>query len=250
MPRRSPAHRPGPRLARPARCGPCAAQAAPADRPPPPGPGRPPPEPQTSPAPEPQARATPGSLARPEPRATATPPPPRPTTLALVTVLACVTLAAATGAARARRVAGAGPRRRAPRRRRPAGPPAARSAHLPLAAAAVLLLGGAAALPGHAGPGPPDCWAAWPSAALPPALPDQPERHGLRRCQARPRSGRGPRLVRLARAVPGRAPGSVRSGVRARPRPPAPGGAQNRHPVRPVHDRRGADRSAAGGPGR
>ncbi|WP_128818462.1 prepilin peptidase [Streptomyces sp. S063] len=143
----------------PARCGPCAAQAAPADpaTPPTPVPGTPAPEPQTSPAPEPQARATPESAASPapEPRATATPTTPTyaPTTLApLVTVLACVTLAAATGA-RPELVAWlvlapvavllAVVDRRVHRLPDPLT--------LPLAAAAVLLLGGAAALPGHAG---------------------------------------------------------------------------------------------------
>nr|WP_202474277.1 A24 family peptidase [Streptomyces sp. SID5466] len=121
----------------PARCGPCAAPPAP-HAPTVPVPG--------TPVPEPQASTAPGT-------ATRTTPTYAPNTLApLVTVLACVALAAATGA-------------------RPElvgwlvlAPVAVllavvdRRVHrlpdvltLPLAAAAVLLLGGAALLPGHAG---------------------------------------------------------------------------------------------------
>ncbi|MFI1780354.1 prepilin peptidase [Streptomyces rubiginosohelvolus] len=130
----------------PARCAPCAAPAA--RVPEAPAPGAP-----VSETPDP---GTPASEApTPEPRTADTPTTPAyaPTTLApLVTVLACVALAAATGA-------------------RPelvgwlALAPVAvllavvdRRVHrlpdlltLPLAAAAVLLLGGAALLPGHAG---------------------------------------------------------------------------------------------------
>ncbi|MGW4626737.1 prepilin peptidase [Streptomyces rubiginosohelvolus] len=140
----------------PARCAPCAAP--PARVPETPGPGGQAPEAPApvTPASEPPAPETPVSEApAPEPRTTGSPTTPAyaPTTLApLVTVLACVALAAATGA-------------------RPeligwlALAPVAvllavvdRRVHrlpdpltLPLAAAAVLLLGGAALLPGHAG---------------------------------------------------------------------------------------------------
>ncbi|CAH9418330.1 A24 family peptidase [Streptomyces globisporus] len=120
----------------PARCAPCAAPAA--RVPETPGPGAPAseatgPEPQITPAPTPPAYA--------------------PTTLApLVTALACVVLAAATGA----RPELVGWLALAPvavllavvdRRVHRLPDPLT----LPLAAAAVLLLGGAALLPGHAG---------------------------------------------------------------------------------------------------
>ncbi|GGP35238.1 prepilin peptidase [Streptomyces sindenensis] len=138
----------------PARCAPCAAQAVPATPANPATPVNPLPR---MPAPEPQAPPTPESAAppTPEPQATATPTSPAyaPTTLApLVTALACVALAAATGA-RPELVAWlvlapvavllAVVDRRVHRLPDPLT--------LPLAAAAVLLLGGAALLPGHAG---------------------------------------------------------------------------------------------------
>ncbi|MFB8139553.1 prepilin peptidase [Streptomyces parvus] len=137
----------------PARCAPCAAQATPV-------PGTPAPEPQASPAPEapvpespaPGAPETQASPAPPAP-ATAAPPAYAPGALApLVTVLACVALAAATGA----RPELVGWLVLAPvavllavvdRRVHRLPDPLT----LPLAAAAVLLLGGAALLPGHAG---------------------------------------------------------------------------------------------------
>ncbi|MFB7971541.1 prepilin peptidase [Streptomyces rubiginosohelvolus] len=151
----------------PARCAPCAAPAArvpetpaseatapgaPASEAPAPGaPGAP-----ASEAPAPGAPEAPASEApAPEPRATVTPTPPAyaPTALApLVTVLACVALAAATGA----RPELVGWLALAPvavllavvdRRVHRLPDPLT----LPLAAAAVLLLGGAALLPGHAG---------------------------------------------------------------------------------------------------
>ncbi|MFJ2853994.1 prepilin peptidase [Streptomyces rubiginosohelvolus] len=141
----------------PARCAPCAAPAArvpetPASEEPAPGaPGAP-----ASEAPAPGAPETPASEApAPEPRTTVTPTPPAyaPTALApLVTVLACVALAAATGA----RPELVGWLALAPvavllavvdRRVHRLPDPLT----LPLAAAAVLLLGGAALLPGHAG---------------------------------------------------------------------------------------------------
>ncbi|MGW7589256.1 prepilin peptidase [Streptomyces rubiginosohelvolus] len=125
----------------PARCAPCAAPAARV--------------PET-PASEATAPGAPASEApAPEPRATVTPTPPAyaPTALApLVTVLACVALAAATGA----RPELVGWLALAPvavllavvdRRVHRLPDPLT----LPLAAAAVLLLGGAALLPGHAG---------------------------------------------------------------------------------------------------
>ncbi|WP_431788646.1 prepilin peptidase [Streptomyces sp. G9] len=138
----------------PARCAPCAAPAArvpetPASEATAPG----------GPASEAPAPGVPGAPASeapaPEPRATVTPTPPAyaPTTLApLVTVLACVALAAATGA----RPELVGWLALAPvavllavvdRRVHRLPDPLT----LPLAAAAVLLLGGAALLPGHAG---------------------------------------------------------------------------------------------------
>ncbi|MEU5034407.1 A24 family peptidase [Streptomyces rubiginosohelvolus] len=137
----------------PARCAPCAAPAArvpetPASEATAPG----------APASEAPARVpeTPASEApAPEPRTTVTPTPPAyaPTALApLVTVLACVALAAATGA----RPELVGWLALAPvavllavvdRRVHRLPDPLT----LPLAAAAVLLLGGAALLPGHAG---------------------------------------------------------------------------------------------------
>ncbi|MFG2510209.1 prepilin peptidase [Streptomyces rubiginosohelvolus] len=128
----------------PARCAPCAAPAARV--------------PET-PASEAPALGVPGAPASeapaPEPRTTVTPTPTAyaPTTLApLVTVLACVALAAATGA----RPELVGWLALAPvavllavvdRRVHRLPDPLT----LPLAAAAVLLLGGAALLPGHAG---------------------------------------------------------------------------------------------------
>ncbi|MEU0623814.1 prepilin peptidase [Streptomyces rubiginosohelvolus] len=157
----------------PARCAPCAAPAArvpetPASEAPALGaPGAPAseapalgapgaPETPASEAPAPGAPETPASEApAPEPRATVTPTPPdyAPTALApLVTVLACVALAAATGA----RPELVGWLALAPvavllavvdRRVHRLPDPLT----LPLAAAAVLLLGGAALLPGHAG---------------------------------------------------------------------------------------------------
>ncbi|MFC8697328.1 prepilin peptidase [Streptomyces parvus] len=121
----------------PARCGPCAAPPAP--------PAQAVPLPGT-PVPEPQASTAPGT-------ATRTPPTYAPSALApLVTVLACVALAAATGA----RPELVGWLVLAPVAvllavvdRRVHRLPDALT--LPLAAAAVLLLGGAALLPGHAG---------------------------------------------------------------------------------------------------
>ncbi|MGW4175271.1 prepilin peptidase [Streptomyces rubiginosohelvolus] len=150
----------------PARCAPCAAPAARVPETPAseaPAPGAPAseapalvPETPASEAPAPGAPETPASEApAPEPRATVTPTPPAyaPTTLApLVTVLACVALAAATGA----RPELVGWLALAPvavllavvdRRVHRLPDPLT----LPLAAAAVLLLGGAALLPGHAG---------------------------------------------------------------------------------------------------
>ncbi|MCT6778804.1 A24 family peptidase [Streptomyces sp. CS7] len=130
----------------PARCAPCAAPAA--RVPETPAPGAP-----ASEAPGPEAPAS--KAPAPEPRTTDTPTTPAyaPTTLApLVTVLACVALAAATGA----RPELVGWLALAPvavllavvdRRVHRLPDPLT----LPLAAAAVLLLGGAALLPGHAG---------------------------------------------------------------------------------------------------
>ncbi|MFF4853897.1 prepilin peptidase [Streptomyces rubiginosohelvolus] len=150
----------------PARCAPCAAPAAPGPEsagPAAPGPGTPAPEPQATAAPGPETPG-PGDLAPEAPgphtpapaapvRETPTPPAYAPTTLApLVTVLACVALAAATGA----RPELVGWLVLAPvavllavvdRRVHRLPDPLT----LPLAAAAVLLLGGAALLPGHAG---------------------------------------------------------------------------------------------------
>ncbi|MFG2765193.1 prepilin peptidase [Streptomyces rubiginosohelvolus] len=150
----------------PARCAPCAAPAARVPETPAPGapaseapgPGTPAseaPAPGT-PASEAPAPGAPASKApAPEPRPTGTPTTPAyaPTTLApLVTVLACVALAAATGA----RPELVGWLALAPvavllavvdRRVHRLPDPLT----LPLAAAAVLLLGGAALLPGHAG---------------------------------------------------------------------------------------------------
>ncbi|MEU5328216.1 prepilin peptidase [Streptomyces parvus] len=121
----------------PARCGPCSAPPAP--------PAQAVPFPGT-PVPEPQASTAPGT-------ATRTPPTYAPNALApLVTVLACVALAAATGA----RPELVGWLVLAPVAvllavvdRRVHRLPDALT--LPLTAAAVLLLGGAALLPGHAG---------------------------------------------------------------------------------------------------
>ncbi|MFD4589870.1 prepilin peptidase [Streptomyces rubiginosohelvolus] len=142
----------------PARCAPCAAPAAPG--PESAGPAAPVPR---TPAPGPETPG-PGDLAPEAPgphtpapaapvRETPTPPAYAPTTLApLVTVLACVALAAATGA----RPELVGWLALAPvavllavvdRRVHRLPDPLT----LPLAAAAVLLLGGAALLPGHAG---------------------------------------------------------------------------------------------------
>ncbi|MGW6465296.1 prepilin peptidase [Streptomyces rubiginosohelvolus] len=142
----------------PARCAPCAAPAAPG--PESAGPAAPVPR---TPAPGPETPG-PGDLAPEAPgphtpapaapvRETPTPPAYAPTTLApLVTVLACVALAAATGA----RPELVGWLVLAPvavllavvdRRVHRLPDPLT----LPLAAAAVLLLGGAALLPGHAG---------------------------------------------------------------------------------------------------
>ncbi|MFE6916579.1 prepilin peptidase [Streptomyces rubiginosohelvolus] len=140
----------------PARCAPCAAPAARVPEAPAPGAPAseaPAPEPQTTAAPVPETTLpeTPGPGA--PARETPTPPAYAPTTLApLVTALACVALAAATGA-RPELVAWlvltpvavllAVVDRRVHRLPDPLT--------LPLAAAAVLLLGGAALLPGHAG---------------------------------------------------------------------------------------------------
>ncbi|MFF8966089.1 prepilin peptidase [Streptomyces globisporus] len=135
----------------PARCAPCAAPAARVPETPSPGdPGL------YTPAPETPALQAPASeTPAPEPRITDTPTPPAyaPTILApLVTALACVALAAATGA----RPELVGWLALAPvavllavvdRRVHRLPDPLT----LPLAAAAVLLLGGAALLPGHAG---------------------------------------------------------------------------------------------------
>ncbi|MFI2117510.1 prepilin peptidase [Streptomyces rubiginosohelvolus] len=140
----------------PARCAPCAAPAARVPETPAPGaPASETPGPGT-PASEAPAPGAPASEApAPEPRTTGTPTTPAyaPTTLApLVTVLACVALAAATGA----RPELVGWLALAPvavllgvvdRRVHRLPDPLT----LPLAAAAVLLLGGAALLPGHAG---------------------------------------------------------------------------------------------------
>ncbi|MFB7296252.1 prepilin peptidase [Streptomyces rubiginosohelvolus] len=140
----------------PARCVPCAAPAARVPETPAPGtPASETPGPGT-PASEAPGPGAPASEApAPEPRTTDTPTTPAyaPTTLApLVTVLACVALAAATGA----RPELVGWLALAPvavllavvdRRVHRLPDPLT----LPLAAAAVLLLGGAALLPGHAG---------------------------------------------------------------------------------------------------
>ncbi|MGW3333360.1 prepilin peptidase [Streptomyces rubiginosohelvolus] len=147
----------------PARCAPCAAPGPESAGPAAPVAGTPAPEPQATAAPGPET-PSPGDPApeapgphtpAPEPRTTDTPTPPAyaPTTLApLVTVLACVALAAATGA----RPELVGWLALAPvavllavvdRRVHRLPDPLT----LPLAAAAVLLLGGAALLPGHAG---------------------------------------------------------------------------------------------------
>ncbi|MFD0423949.1 prepilin peptidase [Streptomyces parvus] len=133
----------------PARCGPCAAQSAQAVPPAQAAPSAPPAPPAPvpgTPVPEPQASTAPGT-------ATRTTPTYAPNTLApLTTVLACVALAAATGA----RPELVGWLVLAPVAvllavvdRRVHRLPDALT--LPLAAAAVLLLGGAALLPGHAG---------------------------------------------------------------------------------------------------
>ncbi|MFI7323626.1 prepilin peptidase [Streptomyces rubiginosohelvolus] len=140
----------------PARCAPCAAPAARAPEAPAPGGQAPEPPAPGTPASEPSAPETPVSEApAPEPRTADTPTAPAyaPSTLApLVTVLACVALAAATGA----RPELVGWLVLAPvavllavvdRRVHRLPDPLT----LPLAAAAVLLLGGAALLPGHAG---------------------------------------------------------------------------------------------------